>query len=201
MLPEILQVTIFVLVFSLPTLLLYLGLKNLVTTIIVLEVLFILILIQKNIIYRRISKIENAIKHQIIWIKTKKGGEKVIRYLALGTIFTLTSLLIYWYFRNNRLLLIIVLPSILFILKSIFYVPTVFVRIIDEGSLQLVDESRGENVILDKYELKRLEILQKKVRINTHAGSTDFELLFDKLEERNRLKQFLNKVLKKVKIE
>ena len=86
MLPETIQAFLFALVFVGGHSLVMAGLFNFLLTVILIELLLILILIQKNIVYQRISKIENAIGSQILWIKTRQDAAKIIRYFFFSFI-------------------------------------------------------------------------------------------------------------------
>ena len=191
MLPETIQGFLFALVFVGGTSFVMIGFFNFLLTFIVVEVLLILILIQKNLVYRRISKIENAISNEILWIKTKQDSAKIFRYFIFSWVFFLIGFLIYTKVDNERYFLAVSLLCVLYFLKGLFYVPLVIVRIIPNDQIQLINDFNGKFVEFDFYEVEKVEIQEKKISIFSKDKKVDFKVFFNKKRERQRLRQFL----------
>lgn len=201
MLPETIQMILFVLFFGGISAFVMLGLQNIVLTFIVVEVLLILVLIQKNFVYRRISKIRNAIRYQILWIKTKQDSSKILRYFIFSSILFLVGLWAYNKIGNGQYFLAVSLLSILYFLKGLFYVPLVHIRILeDEEEIQFINDFNGKCLEFKLYEIEKIEIQEKRISIFSESQKVAFKIFFNKKEERIRLREFLEWYLPKTEI-
>ena len=201
MLPEPLQAILLLGIPTVSTILFRSGFEYLIPYIIAVEVFFIGVLIQKNIVYRRISKIDQAIKYRILWVKTRRDGKKIIRYLICSSFYLLLGIGYYFYIENNQCLLIIILLLwVIYLMKGLFYVPNVFVRIIGKHEIEFVNEFQKEALTFEFYELLQITFEPNQLIIQSRDSQHLFPLQFDKLEERKRLRKFLEKTLEKVVI-
>lgn len=200
MLPEAIQGILFALVLVFGHYLVVAGFLNFLLTFIVIEVLIILVLIQKKLVYQRISKLENAIYYKILWIKTKQDSAKIIRYFFFSSILFLLGIWTYSNVGSERYLLAVSLLCVLYFLKGLFYVPLVTVRVIENDEIQFINDFNGKCVDFELYEIRKIAIQEKKISIFLKDQTIDFKVFFNKKEERNRLRKFLKGFLSKVEI-
>ncbi len=200
MLPETIQGILFAMVFAGGNFLVMAGLFNFLLTVIVVELLLIVILIQKNIVYQRISKLENAIASQILWIKTRQDAAKIIRYFFFSSILFLGGLWVYAKVGSELYFVAISLLFVLYFLKGLFYVPLVQVKIIEDEQIQFINDFNGKCVDFKFYEIQKIEIQEKNIRISTQDQKSDFKVFFHKKEGRIRLRKFLERYLPKAEI-
>ncbi|MFK7775840.1 MAG: hypothetical protein AB8F94_27200 [Saprospiraceae bacterium] len=203
MLPETIQGILFFIagmsIYSTPYWL-WLGIRNFILIVIIIEVILILILAQKNFVFRRISKIENAISHGIVWLKTKQDAATILRYFIFSSILFLIGILVYSSVENEQLLLGYSLVCVLYFLKGLFYVPLVQVKIIEDEQIQFINDFNGKCVDFKFYEIQKIEIQEKNIRIFTNDQTSDFKVYFYKKEGRMRLRKFLEWYLPKAEI-
>ena len=200
MLPEAIQGFLFASVFVGGSYFVMIGFYYFLLTFIVVEILLIIILIQKNLVYRRISKIENAISNKILWIKTKQDSAKIIRYFIFSSMLFLIGLWVYSKVGSERYLVAISLLCVLYFLKGLFYVPLVIVRIIPNNQIQFINDFNGKCVEFDFYEIEKIEIQEKKISIFPKDKKVDFKVFFHRKGDRHRLRQFLKSFFPKIEI-
>ncbi len=194
LMPTIIQSFFFFLGLLFVTFFLQIGLFYFLYVVILIQVVFILLLGQKNRIYRRISKIENAIQLQILWVKTKKDERILHQKRFLNFILSFVSILILYYydFTNIKFIIILALFSLLFFLKIIFYVPVLNIRIVqEEGMFQVSNEAKGESVEFQLYEMNSIDIYSNKIRIASDKDYIDAEMDFISNKERSKVYTFL----------
>jgi len=170
---------------------LLLGFTNLLIIIVLIEIVFILILVYKNSVYHRLSKIDNAIKHRILWIETKKDAEKKSQYLWLGAVSILILMVIYFFMEDVGWLFAVSLLVFLFILKGIFYVPLVFVRLNNGDEIQFSNLFTNQNLVFQKQGLNNLKIFWDRIEFEGKEEKLVFTMEFKNIKERERLEQFL----------
>lgn len=194
MLPETIQTILFTIagmsIYAIPYWL-SVGLQNFTLIVIIIEVILIIILAQKNFVFRRISKIENAISQGILWLKTKQDAATILRYFIFSSILLLIGVLLYSRVENEQLLLIYSLICVLYFLKGLFYVPHVHVKIIENEQIQFVNDYNGKCIDFKFYEIQKVEIQEKNIQISTLNKKSDFKVFFHKKEGRIRLRKFL----------
>lgn len=200
MLPETVQAVFAVFMMIGLSVVTQLAIQNIQIAIIIVEVFFIGVLLVKNIVYRRISKIDNAIDAKIIWIKSKLDAERKKRYLWISLILLLLMLLIYVYLKNNNFLIIGGLLCVLFSLKNLFYVPLIFIRIVDDQNLELVNDFHKTVLSFPIGAIKKLVVKHDVIKIEESAAKATFLLDFHELKERKRLLQFFKTVLPTLQI-
>lgn len=189
LLPEIIQGLLLgaLLVFS--SILAILGFKNIILTIVIIEAMLILILVQKNIIYQWIRNIDNAIKYGVIWIKTENDRSKKERYLTMGFIFLLISGLISWYFNLAVLEKIAVTsPSVLYSLKGLFYIPLASIKQYKEGYYEFSNDKI--NFEFDGYGITSITVNRKFIEFIGNDKQSTIKLDIIDSREVNKLKKF-----------
>lgn len=203
MLPESIQAILFLIagtsIYAIPYWLSF-GIPNFIQIVISIEVVLILILAQKNFVFRRISKIENAISHGIVWLKTKQDAVTILRYFVFSSILFLIGIFLYSRVENEQLLLVYSLVCVLYFLKGLFYVPLVQVKIIEDDQIQFINDFNGKCIDFKSYEILKIEIQERNIQIFTNDQKSDFKVFFHKKEGRIRLRKFLETYLPKAEI-
>lgn len=203
MLPETIQAILFFIVgMSISSIPLWItiGIRNFLLIVITIEVILIVILAQKNFVYRRISKIENVLNHGIIWLKTKQDAATILRYFIFSSILFLIGILLYSRVENEQVLLAFSLVCVLYFLKGLFYVPLVQVKIIEDDQIQFINDFNGKCIDFKLYEVQKIEIQGRNIHIITNDQKNDFKVFFNKKKERQRLRKFLEWYLPKTEI-
>ena len=154
----------------------FIGLKYLLTTIIIFQCIIILVLIQKNIVYRNLSKIEKAVKIGLLWIKTRREAKKINRYKIMSFLAFSLTLFLYSTSSNIKLLIINLLICIFYLFKNIFYVPVNRIRIIKGEQILFLNESKEEILECDLYKTKQLVILDRKILLRHFDGEDEFDI-------------------------
>ncbi|MEL6864349.1 MAG: hypothetical protein AAFP19_08020 [Bacteroidota bacterium] len=175
---------------------LYFGVGKYV--ILAIPLFFLLALIFKYITYLRISKIEQAIRHQVIWIKTEKDQALIMRYWLVGLLLSVAAYFLYQIRPNSFSLLMLGLICLLFFLKALFYVPGLYFCLIEDDSFQIVNEYKEKELTFKAAMIKQIKIDDYLVKINGKVkdDNLEFEVRFNKKRERIRLRLFLARVLK-----
>lgn len=169
-------------------------------TIIVVQLMIIILLTKRNIVYRRISKMEVAIKKKIIWIESKRDeNEKKKKILINIVLLTIVGFLFYQ-FTDIKMLIIIGLFWVLFTLKVVFYVPLISVRITKDDNdievLLLVDKGTRMNTEIYLYQISSVLVEFNKIEIMTKQDKIEVSLDFRSGKEILKLKNFLRRLNK-----
>ncbi len=154
----------------------FIGLKYLLTTIIIFQCIIILVLIQKNIVYRNLSKIEKAVKIGLLWIKTRREAKKINRYKIMSFLAFSLTLFLYSTSSNIKLLIINLLICIFYLFKNIFYVPVNRIRIIKGEQILFLNEYKEEILECNLYKTTQLVILDRKILLRHFDGEDEFDI-------------------------
>ena len=169
-------------------------------TIIILQLIVIILLAKKNIVYKRISKIEVAVEKMVIWIHSKKDEDEKYKKALINLALIIVTLLLFYKIQNVKLLIINSLFCLLFFLKLLFYVPLISVRIIDDdkdvNKFFVIDKGLKINTEINLYQIRSMEIISNKIEVDTNQGKVEIPIDFRSDKEKGKLKMFLKKVNK-----
>ncbi|MGK0364964.1 MAG: hypothetical protein ACI85O_002025 [Saprospiraceae bacterium] len=158
-------------------------------TIILVQVVFIILLIKKYIVYRRISKLEVAIKKRVIWIFSKRDKDEKYKKGLINLGLIILTLILFFTLQNTKLLIINGLFCVLFFLKIAFYVPLISVRIIEDDKFVVINKGLGERMEINLYEINSIKIVEDKIIVN--RKKIEIPLDFQSEKEVRRLMMFL----------
>ncbi len=197
LLPTWIQSTISGLYIGSATLITPIGLYFLSYAIIIIQLTIILFLIQKNIVYRKISKLENAIKRKVIWVQTKEDRKELNKKRWINLVLVLLSITVYFHLTNTKLLIINSLFCLLFFLKILFYLPLVSIRIFnddeDRNILQIINEKDNETEGININEINEISFGSNVVTVHLKKEIIDLNINFLSTRENERVFKFLKK--------
>ncbi len=191
LLPNYLQALIFIF--------LYIGFQFLILTdfifyvIIGLEVIFIILLSQKFIIYKKISNLKTAIELQILWIKSKKDAYKIKIYfiifilMTIGLIYIFKSMPFDWISFISSTLLVI-----LFSLKAFYYVPETYIKINERWNLEFHNIFQGFVYTFNIKEIQLISLYNGMIIIETNKETLKQKIEFYNHKEKERLYKFIS---------
>lgn len=186
-----------ILMFAMP-LLFYAFWKAIITV----QVIFIILLIQKNIVYRKISMIEVAVKRMVIWVHTQKDRQEKQKRIIANLLLIGLTIIIFNKIQDVELLIINSLFCFLFFLKLIFHVPPVSVRFVDDKGDQIIniftiiDKRARVNTDFYLESIKSVDVSINKLVVDTRANKIEVPLRFQSKQEARRLTMFLKKINK-----
>lgn len=163
---------------------------------VIVQIIFILLLIKKNIVYREILKNENAIQPNVIWIKTRKDVENQRKRKVANILLIIVTLIIFYFFNDFKILLVNGLFCLLFSLKLAFYVPLVSVRIINnnlEAKMYVIDKIQGINIEFDLSDIIDIKVYYEKLLVTTRKEKVEIPIDFNAIREKMKLENFLKK--------
>lgn len=199
LMPSSVQSVLVLIIFAIGTLIVPIISSFFLGTIVILQSIFIILLIKKNIVYKRISKIEVAVKKMVIWVHSKKDENEKRKKAIINLALIVVTLLLFYKLQNVKLLIINSLFCLLFLLKLAFYVPLISVRIIDDKDVNtflVIDKGLNINTEISLHLIRSMEIKSNKIEVDTNQGKVEIPIDFCSYAEKRRLKTFLKKINK-----
>jgi len=193
LMPTFMQSLLFGLMFGIATLLIPTLTYFFFYTIIFFQATFIILLVQKNLVYRRISKLKNAIQKKIIWIHTKEDKKDLLKKRGINLLLVALTLFLYFKITSINLLIVNGLFCLLFSLKIIFFVPLLSLRIIEDRDLsfQIINEQQQENIEVEIFKIKNITLDHNTLIIDTKDDFIHTPIHFKSTEEYDRVFYFL----------
>ncbi len=166
-------------------------------TVILLQLLIILFLSYKYMVYRSISSLEVATKKKVIWVSTKTDESDKYKRVAINLGLILLTVWLFYQLQDFKLLLINSLFCFLFFLKIAFYVPLISIRVVTESdsvadTFFVLDKRLGMNTEIELYLIHSIAVTSKELLIETSNESLKVPLNFSSSKEIRNVKQFLN---------